>query len=198
MTSRVDHLVVVALTKTRRDLLIEVAAHVRAGGGAVTFVVGARGPWEPLPDGVTVVELLPLEDRHWPTPLLFADLQPWRARLDHVLARGFDGLGRRLTSVAPSLATQTRQAGWRHGILARQGRPGRRQRWFESTAGTELRPWLFWRALRTDGAALAVLASADLVVWGDQQSWPVAWHVARRAPGAKVVGFFAAKAAASA
>jgi len=189
----VEHLVVVALTRTRRDLLVEVAEHVRAGGGAVTFVVGARGPWEPLPDGVATVELLPLEERHWSTPWLFADVQPWRVGLDQVLARGFDGLGRRLAPVAPGLATQTRQAGWRHGILARQGRPGRRQRWFDSAAAAELRPWLFWRALRADRAALDSLATADLVVWGDQQSWPVAWHVARRAPKARVTGFFGAK-----
>jgi len=189
----VEHLVVVALTRTRGDLLVEVATHVRAGGGHVTFVVGAAGPWQPLPDGADVIELLPLEERHWPTPWLFADVQPWRSRVDRLLARGYDGLGRRLAPVAPTLATQTRQAGWRHGVLARQGRPGRWRRWLESSTAAEVRPWLFWRALRADRAALAKLASADLVVWGDQQSWPVAWHVARRAPAARVVGFFGAK-----
>jgi len=189
----VEHLVVVALTRTRGDLLVEVATHVRASGGQVTFVVGAAGPWQPLPDGAEVIELLPLEERHWPTPWLFADVQPWRSRVDRLLARGYDGLGRRLAPVAPALATQTRQAGWRHGVLARQGRPGRWRRWLESSTAAEVRPWLFWRALRADRAALAKLASADLVVWGDQQSWPVAWHVARRAPAARVVGFFGAK-----
>jgi hypothetical protein len=191
----VEHAVVVALTRTRRDVLVEAAAHVLAGGGHVTFVVGARGPWEPLPDGVQVVELLPLEDKHWPTPWLFADVQPWRARVDGALARGYDGLGRRLAPVAPGLATRVRQAGWRHGIPAKQGRPGRRREWLESAAAAELRPWLLWRALRADRTALASLANADLVVWGDQQAWPVAWHLARRAPAARVVGFFDAKAA---
>ncbi|MDQ1684919.1 MAG: hypothetical protein QOC82_1656 [Frankiaceae bacterium] len=185
-----EHLVVVALTRTRRERLFEAAGHVLAGGGAVTFVVGARGPWEPLPDGVDVVELLPLEERHWTTPWLFADVQPWRTRIDTLLARGYDGLGRRLTPVAPALATRTRQAGWRRGVLARQGRPGRWRKWLESDAAGELRPWLFWRALRADRDALAALARADLVVWGDQQSWPVAWHLGRRAPAARVVGFF--------
>jgi hypothetical protein len=189
----VEHLVVVSFTRTRQQLLVEVAADVRARGGNVTFVVGAAGAWQPLPDGVNVVELLPLEERHWTTPWLFADVQPWRTRVDHLVARSLDGLGRRLASFAPALATQTRQAGWRHGILARQGRPGRRRQWLESAAASELRPWLLWRALRADRTALASLANADLVVWGDQQSWPVAWHVARRAPAARVVGFFAAK-----
>lgn len=176
-------------------MLLEVAGHVLAGGGDVTFVVGARGPWEPLPDGVRVVELLPLEDAHWTTPWLFADLQPWRARLDGVLARVLDGAGRRLAAVTPGLGARVREAGWRHGIPAKQGRPGRRRRWLDSPAAAEVRPWLLWRALRADRAALASLANADLVVWGDQQAWPVAWHVARRARAARVVGFFDAKAA---
>lgn len=189
------HAVVVALTRTRRDLLVEVAAHVLASGGVVTFVVGARGPWEPLPDGVRVVELLPLEDRHWTTPWLFADVQPWRVRVDGVLARLLDGAGRRLASVAPGLGTRAREAGWRRAVPARQGRPGRRRRWLDSPTAAQVRPWLLWRALRADRTALDWLAGADLVVWGDQQAWPVAWHLARRAPAARVVGFFDAKAA---
>ncbi|MBV9097992.1 MAG: hypothetical protein JO079_08035 [Frankiaceae bacterium] len=190
-----DHAVVVALTRTRRDVLVEAAAHVLAGGGDVTFVVGARGPWEPLPDGVRVVELLPLEEAHWTTPLLFADRQPWRAPIDRVLARGLDGIGRRLAQAAPGLGARIREAGWQYARPAERGRPGRQQRWFDSATAAQVRPWLLWRALRADRAALSSLANADLVIWGDQQAWPVAWHVARRAPAARVVGFFDAKGA---
>jgi hypothetical protein len=186
----VEHAVVVAFTRTRRDVLVEAAAQVLASGGAVTFVVGARGPWLPLPEGARIVELLPLEQRHWPTPWLFADVQPWRARIDGLIARGCDGIGRRVAQVAPAVGARVRQAGWPYGVAARKGRPGRWRNWVESPTAAELRPWLFWRALRADRATLESLAGADLVVWGDQQAWPIAWHLARRSPGARVVGFF--------
>jgi hypothetical protein len=189
----VDHVVLVSLTRTRRDVLVDVAQRVLESGGAATFVVGVAGPWQPLPEGSQVVELLPLEERHWPTPWLFADVQPWRVPVDKAVSRGFDAVGRRLARVAREPATRLREIGWRHGIAARDGRPGRRRRWLDSEVAGHVRPWMLWRALRAHGPG-AGLGAVDLVVWGDQQSWPIAWHLARRS-SARVVAFYDAVAA---
>ena len=183
-----DRVVVISLTTTRKGPLVSYLESVIARGGSAVLIVGARGPWEPLPHEVTVVELLGLEERMLWYRLLRFIVVRMRARPLQVHER----LVRRAGAVVPgprgaALADRAREI---RGALKALGDPSKA---VSSALGSPLmrvaRPWLFWRTVRRH--ALDAVAPAEIteLVWGDQGSWPIAWHLARRS-SATVRPFF--------
>jgi hypothetical protein len=178
----------VALTGTRLDRLRTWLDSVAAAGRHVVVITGSRRPWEPLPDGVTVIELVPLEARTWWARWFLVDRAEAFRYVDRARAKVLHGLARR-----PWPGRVRGAAAWRAAQARERVSRGRRGRWREWTASEparHIRPWLLWRSLRRYALDQVPVDRIDLIVWADEQSWPIVWQLARRARGAEIKGFF--------
>lgn len=176
--------VIVALTTTRKERLLRYATTRVGIGERVVVVTGSAPAWQPLPDGVEVLELLPLEAQHWTTRWFFDDRALVIRPIDAIEAF----VARVLAKLTGSPRFRTVASERRRRLI--RGRAGRWRRWTQSPRARHLRPWLLWRSLRK--AKLGSIAPDQLttIVWGDQQSWPITWHLCRRSNGARVLPFY--------
>jgi hypothetical protein len=179
--------VIVSMTGTRRDVLLDYAARQFAAGKETVLVTGAVRAWEPLQPGLSAVGLLPLEQRHWPSRWLLADRTPWIVGASRAIAL----VARFVARVLPSARGRAfaRKAAAMFTQLSRRGRPGRWTRWTRSETARHLRPWLLWRAYLAAGTPGVPAERVEEIVWGDNQSWPVAWHLGRRSPQATITAY---------
>jgi hypothetical protein len=179
--------VIVSMTGTRRDVLLEYAAQQYAAGREPVLVTGAVSAWEPLQPGLSAVGLLALEQKQWPVRWLLADQTP----LVVGPARFFAAIARILASLLPASGARelAAKAENRFNRLAKRGWPGRWTRWTRSDTARHVRPWLLWRGFLAAGTPGVPPERVEAIVWGDYQSWPVVWHLGRRSPQATILAY---------
>ena len=168
---------IIALTTSRRNAVLDDCAFLREQGAEVQLLTLKADDWPELDAEVPVLELGAAEKVH-PLPrverLLVFRLP---GAFFKVLLRAAAVLASVPGGSAPARAlagaARTAEAGWTKVANAWHRRGFMR---FYRV----LRPWVLWRAARRSVLSPAVLDGFDRVVVADAQGIPVGWHLARR------------------
>jgi glycogen(starch) synthase len=177
------HVLVVSVTRGRRQGVVDDIRYILDTGSKVTFVCMRASEWPEVEGQVTFAELEAVEARH---PLLRAERGLITA-LPNLVLRYTAAVMRRVSRVpggaAPARVVVTGVEGARRQYM-RAGR-AYHGRVFMKGYRT-IRPWVLWRSARAGLLPTVDLATVDLVLLADAQAVSIGWHLAKSHPELRV------------